>query len=916
MIRNLGKIIFFVITLICFFDANAQNSLIISPIGPQEIIAGGSMPIFFSGVNGLSSGITYSGEDVPDFVTLEVEAENAGRFIVNSSSSDIGIYDFSLIANYNDQSAIIPIHLEVNPVLGQAYYCDPVNGSMTNNGDKDHPFSSLQDVFESTVGFEEGDVIFLKNGYHGNPLIKGYQTGKTYIVAQSNNNPKLSRCLFALSKNWVVIGLEISPEVIGQTSKKKLVNFSFGSDSNTIQNCEIYGIKNSAVWSTNQHWYDNSGDGIWCDGEATLIKNNYIYNTNFAVHVNKENSKFLYNTIDRYAGDAIRGLANNTEYSYNVIKNPVVDDYETGNHDDAFQSWTTPYGLPKKGIKIIGNQVFSATHTGIPLITRVMQGIINFDGFSEDWVIANNLVVLDHQHGITLVGAKNCKIVNNTVVKNPLNIHGFGNPWIGIWPTKPIAGSVPSTGNLVRNNIMPSYTDASPDKPQGVNVPGDIDHNLISHSYNSIYKDYNNWDFRLLETSSAIDGGSIEDATYIDMDMNRRNDDAIDMGCYEKYSNIKDIERPSPVYNIEVKNIGITSIELDWDDSFDVNGVAYYDIKYGFKSHILSNESRVLISGLRANTNYLFTINAVDYFGNTSILIESIELKTRENEEFTEVFFIPAHRYDQIIREDKKLMWVGEQRLSIGGVYYGDDAAAVIPFKLPRLRNEKKVLSALMYLHLKTTHGEPNPLDLYGLSYRSKPDVLASDYWQGAYDNDPNNTALLESYVDNNTNIGDILPHTTDNIGEYVQSLYDNGAKTNDYMFLRLNSNIDNELNGAYYDITSHDSYNTFGGPLLKIVTYDPSSVKQVEINNGLTVFPNPTVGSVTQILIQGFNPGEEARLYIHDALGKSVGKQKLIIKSKKEIVELKNILTQNGAYFITIIGKYHFAQTTMEVIK
>ena len=33
-----------------------------------------------------------------------------------------------------------------------------------------------------------------------------------------------------------------------------------------------------------------------------------------------------------------------------------------------------------------------------------------------DWVIENNVVIVDHWHGITLGGARNCRIVNNTVI--------------------------------------------------------------------------------------------------------------------------------------------------------------------------------------------------------------------------------------------------------------------------------------------------------------------------------------------------------------------------------------------------------------------------------------------------------------------------------------------------------------------
>ena len=82
-----------------------------------------------------------------------------------------------------------------------------------------------------------------------------------------------------------------------------------------------------------------------------------------------------------------------------------------------------------------------------------MQGIGCFDGFYEDWIIENNIIITDHWHGITLVGARNCRIVNNTVIDRnstkpgPLRIR-IGNRKNG----------QPSTGNIIRNNLATGYS--------------------------------------------------------------------------------------------------------------------------------------------------------------------------------------------------------------------------------------------------------------------------------------------------------------------------------------------------------------------------------------------------------------------------------------------------------------------------
>jgi parallel beta-helix repeat protein len=42
--------------------------------------------------------------------------------------------------------------------------------------------------------------------------------------------------------------------------------------------------------------------------------------------------------------------------------------------------------------------------------------------------VENNVVMVDHWHGISFYGAKNCKFVNNTVVD--INTTGAGPAWL------------------------------------------------------------------------------------------------------------------------------------------------------------------------------------------------------------------------------------------------------------------------------------------------------------------------------------------------------------------------------------------------------------------------------------------------------------------------------------------------------
>ena len=45
-----------------------------------------------------------------------------------------------------------------------------------------------------------------------------------------------------------------------------------------------------------------------------------------------------------------------------------------------------------------------------------MQAIGCFDGWFVNWVVENNVIITDHWHGITFLGMRDSRIVNNTVI--------------------------------------------------------------------------------------------------------------------------------------------------------------------------------------------------------------------------------------------------------------------------------------------------------------------------------------------------------------------------------------------------------------------------------------------------------------------------------------------------------------------
>ncbi len=159
-----------------------------------------------------------------------------------------------------------------------------------------------------------------------------------------------------------------------------------------------------------------------------------------------------------------------------------------------------------------------------------MHGIGCFDGMFDGWVVENNLIVNGSAPGIVFLGATNCRIVNNTVIRNPLK-STHAHPMMEVsahkWDQGPYS-NVYSNNNLVRNNIA-----GGAKFWHSTNLTRD--HNLFVTDYATGYfADYASFDFRPLSGGPLVDTGDGTLAPTIDLDGNPRpRGTAHDIGAYE-----------------------------------------------------------------------------------------------------------------------------------------------------------------------------------------------------------------------------------------------------------------------------------------------------------------------------------------------------------------------------------------------
>ncbi len=460
-----------------------------------------------------------------------------GKAIIDTGSPD-GAPDRDIIGVPRPQGEGFDIgayEYNTHTVIRHSFYLDPINGSMNNDGSPEHPWSTLKDAIQEDR-FSDGDTLILRTGYHGSDILLSKNIRDSLlIIAEEGAKPTLLTVLVG-SSNWIIDGLnftQMGTDDVGNPGNfdnGKFLQFGVESSNNIVRNCKFYSTIDASAWTV-QNWRDSVWSGVLDAGRNNIIRDNNFTNIAYAVETTPDCDASLIegNTINHFSGDGIRiGSSDNCTVQYNVIKNQVELDADpiVGNHEDGIQAWN--YGDGVDNLVIRGNYILNYEDVNQPL-KGILQGIGLFDGFYNNCIIENNVVIVEHWHGISMYGAKDSKIINNTVLPNPGGSRDAGPPWIMINNHK---DGTPSSGNIVRNNLA---TDS--DIKSGSAV---VDHNVFSADAIDFVNDYNNFDFTPKPgyTNPAdiaiIDAGSEEDAPLIDiLGVTRPQGKAFDIGAYE-----------------------------------------------------------------------------------------------------------------------------------------------------------------------------------------------------------------------------------------------------------------------------------------------------------------------------------------------------------------------------------------------
>jgi len=307
-----------------------------------------------------------------------------------------------------------------------------------------------------------------------------------------------------------------------------------------------------------------------------MIADSTITNVKMGIDIGGTFNTIKGNRIQNFTIDGMRALGNDILIENNYISdNYNIDD----NHDDGIQSFT--YADPIARVTVRGNKIVETTDPNRPF-KGSLQGIGCFDGMFEDWLIENNVVVVNQYHGIALYGAINCKIINNTVLDQKPD-QTPASTWITIEPHKKYANELDpdlkayyqGRDNLVRNNLASFIIDS----PRA----GTFDNNkaLASIDFAIYFVNYP-FDLHLKAGSPAIDAGTNTGASTFDADGVARPVDGdgngssiVDWGAYEYVGTWRGAPRSGNFVEISAK-FGWVAIENDpWIWSYTLSNWIY-----------------------------------------------------------------------------------------------------------------------------------------------------------------------------------------------------------------------------------------------------------------------------------------------------------------------------------------------------
>ena len=533
------------------------------------------------------------------------------------------------------------LFIEHQTLESAVYYVSPI-GSDANPGTQAQPWKTIQFAVDSVL---PGDVILVEDGVYEGPVIMT-RSGEpdAYITLKSINA-------------WGA-KIEVFDGYGDQDGIKAAANYL------TIDGFELYdpspqeGHHGNGITVYNNHHvnilnnkiHDFGGSGIQgAHFDHLLIENNIVYN-NAKYNPNQTSGISLYQAIAVDDAPGYHAIVRNNRSYGNINLIP------------------TNAGQTYDGNGILIDDFWNSTGDQTNII------------FPHRTLIENNLCYNNGGKGIQVYKSNYVDVFNNTAYHNNQDLQ---NPstWRGelslisstgtIWRNN-IGVTYPVTGVMERNSAL--FISKGGDTKWQNNLtyngtPGDyaihIDNSTVTESYLSsnnvlgvdpLFVDATNYDFSVLPESPAINAGTNQVISFIDINYQNRPQDEVDIGAFE-YSDDPNLPVELTTFDAFVSG---SNLRLLWTTRSELNN-AGFAIEWATPDHDFEQIQFVEGHGT-TNTaqfyeinlpniqpgNYFFRLKQVDFDGSYTYS-ETLEVSTgRHNYSLSQSYPNPFNPQTQI----------------------------------------------------------------------------------------------------------------------------------------------------------------------------------------------------------------------------------------------------------------------------
>lgn len=363
--------------------------------------------------------------------------------------------DFAEIGSYNDYIPEVKHYINPNSSEDESL----------RTGSKDHPWKTFEEAFDELQYYKyannpvddsvepepsifvnpegkvkAGHALILLDGNYGtfNPGIRGvYMSHRTntsvpeqekylYVLAEDGHTPILEGIKLQSVSYMYFKGLKLERNLEGEYEPEdafvELENHGWNGYTKYIylSDLSIETLGDQKQWNSTD-WIKVSS-GIKVTASHVKVENCYLHKVSHGIPVQGHYNIIANNVIDKFLYDATRVIGSSIVFE----DNQIMDNYNyhsNGWHNDGLQSFilnepTNDYVILQRNLVMLTKDFSRNTNKSASedMYMGYFQGFGCFDGPFSYWLVQDNIILVNHWHGMTFNNERSFEVINNYIL--------------------------------------------------------------------------------------------------------------------------------------------------------------------------------------------------------------------------------------------------------------------------------------------------------------------------------------------------------------------------------------------------------------------------------------------------------------------------------------------------------------------